>query len=163
MKDKLLIGLRFWNVVPGSVSWVEGWSFSTGSEIERFTILVITGRRTLRELISRCDGTGSRAHDFFAMEFMRSGIWLSLRGSNFVIENSVLTASDWETCCGVTRGENMFSYIGGMFNPRRLEEKIVTRSLEGGQSDPFPLLLSTQFIRMTWNLVHITSFICSFN
>ena len=47
-------------------------------------------------------------------------------------------------------------------NPRSLLEKIVTRSLEGGSIGP-PLLLSTQFIRLTWNLVHIASFICTFN
>ena len=37
------------------------------------------------------------------------------------------------------------------FNPRSLLEKIVTRSLERGvgQSDPPPLLRSTQFIRLT--------------
>ena len=49
-------------------------------------------------------------------------------------------------------------------NPRSLPEKIVTRSLWGGGVNRTPpLLLSTQFIRLTWNLVHITSFICTFN
>ena len=47
--------------------------------------------------------------------------------------------------------------------PRSLLEKIATRSLEGGSIGPPPLLLSTQFIRLTWNLVHIASFICTFN
>ena len=40
---------------------------------------------------------------------------------------------------------------GANLNPGNFEEKIVTRSLEGvgGQSPPPPLLLSTQFIRLT--------------
>ena len=43
-----------------------------------------------------------------------------------------------------------------LYNPRSLPEEIVTRSLEGGQSDPPPLLLSTQFIPLsetTWCLI----------
>ena len=52
-----------------------------------------------------------------------------------------------------------------IINPRSLLEKIVTRSLEGegGSIGPPPLLFSTQFIRLTWNLVHIVSFVFTFN
>ena len=51
------------------------------------------------------------------------------------------------------------------FNPRSLLEKnSYTKPWGGGgQSDPPPLLLSTQFILLTWNLVHITSVLCTFN
>ena len=45
------------------------------------------------------------------------------------------------------------------------KEKIVSRTLEGGgQSDPPPplLIFKQKFIRLTWNLVHIVSFICTF-
>ena len=45
-------------------------------------------------------------------------------------------------------------------------KKKITRNLEGGggpSDPPPPLLLLTQLIRLTWNLVHITSFICTFN
>ena len=42
-----------------------------------------------------------------------------------------------------------YLFVRSFINPRRFLEKIVTRSLEGGSIGPPPLLLSTQFIRLT--------------
>ena len=71
----------------------------------------------------------------------------------------------YEKVCSLTHHGVFWFLLHTMvcFNPRSLLEKIVTRSLEGGGGNRTPLLLSTQFIRLTWNLEHITSFICTFN
>ena len=57
----------------------------------------------------------------------------------------------------------LISLLWIRLNTRSLEVKnSYTKPWGGGSIGP-PLLLSTQFIRLTWNLVHITSFICTFN
>ena len=51
---------------------------------------------------------------------------------------------------------SLFTACNLLFNSRRHKPKKVTRRQKGGQSNPFPPLL-TPFIRLTWYLAHLIS------
>ena len=67
--------------------WLGNWPVCRN----KFTIFVITGRRTSRQLTRRRVGIGSRGHDFFAADSMSARISVSVRYNlNSVIIIAVL-------------------------------------------------------------------------
>ena len=100
----------------------------------------------------------------FTINFITTIYWISI--AQFSIRNFQLriTIMLKKTIHKTLIHNYYYNIWKAYINPRSLLEKIITRSLEGGESiGPPPLLLSTHFIRLTWNLVHIASFICTFN
>ena len=77
-----------------------------------------------------------------------TGFKLDATYANIMQHSPTLCTNERNTLCPTCWHNMLHSFVRAL----TLLEKIITRSLEGGvggQSDPPPLLLSTQFIRLT--------------